>query len=840
MKGFFQKYFLGIFLSIFLVLTCVFFHPFFTKGQIPFPSNLLVALYSPWKYVPDAQYANGPPNKPIGFDNIRQIYPYKIINRDALLNGKIPLWNPYIFSGTPNLAAYDSAVLYPFNLLTIGLSPMTAWSILVFIQPVLAGFFMMLLLRKLKFSLPVQLYGSFVYAFSGWMIGYWEEVLVLEHTILWLPLSFLGSLLLWETNERTKGFTLLVLSLISSLLAGFFQTALYVLIVTVFWNIYLFYRNRAVKQSLQLFFYVMLAFFTAMLVTSVQWLPTLEAYRLTTRSTGDGIFLFQKYLLPLRHLITFLIPDFWGNPGTYNYFSNREGFYFEKVIFIGIVPFLFALYGLWKGKSQYVGFWKIATLISLSLGFAIPTSWIFYYAHVPVLSSALPTRIFGVFCFFVSLLSSYGFSQFIETNKTKAFKFLLIACTAVFIFIWIFLGIAFLVHRYTGSNAGMFTSGTGMGMLLAQAGLFMSQFQIRYSLYGTIALRNTVVPSVFLILAWCIYILKKRSLIFVYVFTGISLFFSSFYFASKIMYFSEPRFVFPDTAVLTKLKELSGYDRVWGYGNAYIEKNMLVPFHIYTPDGYGAIFSKYYGELLSGIKNEGQIANDIRRSDADLFEASEMEALGKGNPFRLRMMSVLGVKYILETKKGLYKEHKTMEDRFPNDLFSLSYEDEIWRIWEYRNALPRAFFVSRIEVVPDEEELMKKLYDPMVDLRYTVFVASTGGLDVQTADSDIDGSVKIEKYEQSEVVLSVEAPVKGALFISDTYYPGWEAYVDGKKVEIMKANYAFRLVPVPEGSHTVRFVYVPSSFRFGVGISIVGIFCFIFFWYRLRCQEEKI
>ena len=66
----------------FFIITCIFFSPVFLEGKVPFPANLLVSTYGPWKYSPDPEYPNGPPNKPMGFDNLRQIFPYKTINKE--------------------------------------------------------------------------------------------------------------------------------------------------------------------------------------------------------------------------------------------------------------------------------------------------------------------------------------------------------------------------------------------------------------------------------------------------------------------------------------------------------------------------------------------------------------------------------------------------------------------------------------------------------------------------------------------------------------------------------------------------------------------------------------
>jgi len=324
-----------------------------------------------------------------------------------------------------------------------------------------------------------------------------------------------------------------------------------------------------------------------------------------------------------------------------------------------------------------------------------------------------------------------------------------------------------------------------------------------------------------------VWILKYSKKIFI-VFIFILAFISSFYFSSKYTYFSERKFVYPDTAIIQKLKFFSGYNRVWGYGNAFIEKNIPQYFQLYSTDGYGFLSPKWYGELLATIQSKGKLTENLRRSDTDLFEASEKEALGKGNPYRLRLMSLLGVKYILETKKGPDKEHKLVDDRFPDNLFSLAYEDDAWRIWEYKNALPRIFLATQIKVIDDKQKMIDVLYDPTTDLKKTVIV-QTGSefikaLNEENADESIDsGSVKIIRYEPNTVLLSVESERKGMVFLSDTYYPGWKATVDGKQTEILQADFAFRGVLVEKGSHVIEMSYQPISVMYGVVLTFFGI-----------------
>jgi uncharacterized membrane protein YfhO len=60
--------------------------------------------------------------------------------------------------------------------------------------------------------------------------------------------------------------------------------------------------------------------------------------------------------------------------------------------------------------------------------------------------------------------------------------------------------------------------------------------------------------------------------------------------------------------------------------------------------------------------------------------------------------------------------------------------------------------------------------------------------------------------------------------LSEAYYPGWQAWVDGRETNIVEANQLFSAIEVPAGEHEVKFVYSPLSLKIGAGISLLTIF----------------
>jgi len=83
------------------------------------------------------------------------------------------------------------------------------------------------------------------------------------------------------------------------------------------------------------------------------------------------------------------------------------------------------------------------------------------------------------------------------------------------------------------------------------------------------------------------------------------------------------------------------------------------------------------------------------------------------------------------------------------------------------------------------------------------------------------GHISFVRYGLNEVELAVRTPVSGTLVLSDVYYPGWRAEVDGVPAEVLRADYVFRAVLLPPGEHTVRMEFSPWTWRVGLTVSIV-------------------
>lgn len=356
--------------GIILIVWLIFSVPYFFKGLVPFPSRYLVTFFPPW----NAAYGMPVKNNAMP-DVITQIYPWKKLTIDTWKKGEVPLWNPYSFSGTPHLGNYQSAVLSPMNLLFFVLPFLDAWSIMILLQPLLAGVFMYMFLRSLERSQAASLIGSLAFMFSGFMVV-WMAYGTLGYAALFLPL------ILYAIQKKKR--VLVSVGLALSFFSGHFQISAYVAGISFFYAL-VFDR----KSILFVLFGFMLA--------APQILPGFEAYKNSVRS---GLFT-PGEIIPLQYLITIVAPDFFGNPVTRN---DWFGHYAEWASFVGVIPLVLAINTLVQKKTKIETFFFVVGFVSLVLA----TTPILFVLKIPALSTSAASRIIVLTSFSLSVLSSFG------------------------------------------------------------------------------------------------------------------------------------------------------------------------------------------------------------------------------------------------------------------------------------------------------------------------------------------------------------------------------------------------------------------------------------------------
>jgi hypothetical protein len=142
----------------------------------------------------------------------------------------------------------------------------------------------------------------------------------------------------------------------------------------------------------------------------------------------------------------------------------------------------------------------------------------------------------------------------------------------------------------------------------------------------------------------------------------------------------------------------------------------------------------------------------------------------------------------------------------------------------HRRPVPRARLVHRVVAAAGDDAVVARLRDPTHDLERTVVLdpadARTVGPLGAPTPMDV---VRIVRDEPERLALDTRSRAPALAVVTDAYYPGWEATVDGTPTRILRADLAFRAVPVPAGAHHVSMRYAPASVRAGALVSLCAL-----------------
>ncbi|MCJ7424939.1 YfhO family protein, partial [Candidatus Bathyarchaeota archaeon] len=282
--------------------------------------------------------------------------------------------------------------------------------------------------------------------------------------------------------------------------------------------------------------------------------------------------------------------------------------------------------------------------------------------------------------------------------------------------------------------------------------------------------------------------------------------------------FVPKKFVFPDNSLLTYFQSIKGIDRIWGYGTAQVEANFATQYRLFSPDGTDPLNLKWYNEFIQASR-DGNIAktfNRTTRSDAQLAPGYGARDL-PDNPYRLRVMDSLGVKYVIDRS-----ENPKDSTTFPKDRFKEIWRQADWTVYENIKSVPRYFLTDTFITYETREEFEQKFFTSTFDPSKTILLLKKDASSLPTLEHGL-AKVELVSYKPNTVMFKTMSDTTQLLYLSDTYDYGWNATIDGKKTPIYKANYAFRAVVVPTGTHTIIFSYQPNSFTWGIRIALVGI-----------------
>ena len=204
--------------------------------------------------------------------------------------------------------------------------------------------------------------------------------------------------------------------------------------------------------------------------------------------------------------------------------------------------------------------------------------------------------------------------------------------------------------------------------------------------------------------------------------------------------------------------------------------------------------------------------------------------------FTSPLINSANVKYVMDYKKDVWRQINNDGNFYEGvkpPRYKEVYQDSRIYIFENTESLPYIWLTNRYGVIKDTNELIEKLnisHEPLLLLESDPEVL----LDKSEPIYDVS---EIRK-EYNEISFNVEADGNSFLFLSETFYPGWKAYVDGQEEKIFRANYIFQSIFIPKGEHNIRFIYQPVSFKIGLVLSSATLIFLLCSYFVYKSKKE--
>ncbi len=697
-------------------------------------------------------------------DFAAQFYAFACYEAEQLTGGHLPLWNPYTFSGHPFLADVQAAVFYPFSLLTIFLSAPWGFSLYALeweavLHFFLASVFTYLLARRLLRHRLAALISALVFAYGGYLTSYPSQQLAVLEVDVWLPLILLFLELAVSSKQQAAGDDSRFPTPNSRvpLVAAGLSLGLSIL--------------AGHPQSSLYVFYACLAYLLFRLIQ--------ERVPFVSALLHVVVFLLVGFGLAAVHLVPALEFMRLSTRAQASYLEVSGGFPRQDLLqlllpgsmsvmsplYVGILPLLLAVWAVLARhrRDRQVLFWAGLGGLALLLSFG---GHIFFYDVFYIFAPGFglfrsQERAAYLFSFALALLSGYG-ALSLAHPLSRAVK----AC----------------YRGFRRSVAYLFVGALGLVFLFFYAWLEAGWSE--ESAFGPL-LGRSVLLALFLLFGLGLFYLRERRLVREGVLLGLMMvlvvldLFSANW--RNNLQEKKPEEHWPPTPLVQLPQADEDIFRLYNEWS--------------LPGNYGCVYG------LEDVWGASPLR--LARYD-EFFSALPIE----------RVWQLLNVKYVITHRRVLLPLSEVLyqQPEGQNVVY-------LHRLEEFG---PRAYLVHHLEVLEDDR-VLERLADPDFDPLQTA-ILSRDQVPQVPGTSKVPGTLKGDAVRFVErrpgrLSLEVEAAADGLLVLSEVYYPGWQARVDGQETTIYQAHYVLRAVPLTAGKHQVEMVYSPPSFKIGLGVS---------------------
>lgn len=313
----------GLALLLLFLLPLLWFGPTIFGDQTLLPADNIYQ-FQPWQSFAAEMGAETPHNALLS-DLVLENYPWKLLIRQALAAGELPLWNPYLFTGVPFLAAGQHSALFPASVVYYLLPLERAFGVFTWLMLALAGMNTYIFARVLRVGRAGSLFAAIAFMFSGFFISSVVFPMMIAGAA-WLPLLLaLIEMVVRKQEEKGNAPFLPVAYIVAGaavlgmqVLAGHIEITYYTLLVAAMyslWRLFGAWRRLGVWRPVtRMAGWLLFMVITGVLLGAVQLIPLYELVSQNFRQDSASYAEVVNWAWPTRHILTFLLPDIFGNP----------------------------------------------------------------------------------------------------------------------------------------------------------------------------------------------------------------------------------------------------------------------------------------------------------------------------------------------------------------------------------------------------------------------------------------------------------------------------------------------------------------------------------------------
>ena len=708
---------------------------------------------------------------------------------DQLRAGRLPLWNPQHALGLSHAADPKAQAAYPVHLLLFLLLPKApAYACDVVFHVLLAALGMFFLARAWGRSAEAAFLAGLSYGLGGFVLAHLQHF---NHVvaIAWLPVLFLCVERFLETGSRMAlGLGALTLGL--QILGGHSQVVLYgglVVGARVLMHLAQEWRSGSGMAAGRAILLLLGMVVAGLGLSAVFIVPYLELMTFSGRAQGMDLEYATSFSLEPERLAAFLYPFlFGGSPWGP---ERGPGSFAEMSPYVGLLPLSLAAVALTRRNGRIVFLAALACGgLILALGGYTPLGRLVF--DLPVLRTGrAPARFLLAVTFALALLSAFGLDALRAGAARRRTTVLAGALLLV-------------------AAAPLLVAALGrMGHTLPRTMLGLAPHRL-----PTCAGIAFAVASASVLILWSRSVLRPDALVRLTLAVAVA---DLFFFAASlwgtynattpVSFYTDP------SAPARRLIEDGDQPRFeyWSLGEeklfSFVQKVDLPTYRELARDGLRASLP-----MTFGVRAQQGDWGDKLLAYADWQSA--IGARGRFDRLAARLVGMFGGRYVLSQS--------------PLALQDLQPVLQAGRVGMYRNAAqqPRAFVVSRATVVADRTAALRAIQDPAFDPRAAVVLEPPARPLVAEAAFGLGADIRVDDPEH--VVIDVRSSQSAYLVLSDTFYPGWRATIDGRPTRIYRANSLVRAVAVDAGDRRVEFLYDPVTPKIGgtlSALSLVGL-----------------